>query len=82
MATVLTAPGLRRAVINPERTVYVNAPLLALCVQCVVKLYFLFENGNTLDEATVRYAQSLNVPVVTSVNTFHYSGTRSSWPSG
>lgn len=34
--------------------------------------YILFEHGNELDETTVKYAQSLGVPVVASVNKFHY----------
>jgi glycerophosphoryl diester phosphodiesterase len=38
----------------------------------VSKLYFLFEHGNTLSEADVKYAQSVAVPVVASVNTYHY----------
>ena len=34
--------------------------------------YFLFEHGNELNIETVRWAQSLNVPIVPSVNVFHY----------
>jgi hypothetical protein len=40
--------------------------------EAVSSLYFLFEHGNVLDESTVKYARSLNVPVVASVNTYHY----------
>jgi hypothetical protein len=35
-------------------------------------LYFLFEHGRDLDAETVRYAQKLAVPVVPSINIFHY----------
>ncbi len=38
----------------------------------VVRLYFLFEHGRDLDAETVRYAQDLGVPVVPSINIFHY----------
>jgi len=38
----------------------------------VKKRYFLFEHGRDLDEPTVRLAQGLGVPVVASVNVFHY----------
>ncbi len=38
----------------------------------VSALYFLFEHGNALDDATVKYAQSLRVPVVPTVNNYHY----------
>lgn len=34
--------------------------------------YFIFEHGKTLDEATVKYAASVNVPVVASINALHY----------
>ncbi len=34
--------------------------------------YFLFEHGNELDDATVQYAESLNVPVIPTVNDYHY----------
>jgi glycerophosphoryl diester phosphodiesterase len=40
--------------------------------EAVSSLYFLFEHGNVLDEPTVEYARSLDVPVVASVNTEHY----------
>ena len=40
--------------------------------EAVSSLYFLFEHGNVLDEPTVEYARSLDVPVVASVNTQHY----------
>jgi glycerophosphoryl diester phosphodiesterase len=40
--------------------------------ESVKDIYFLFEHGNKLDEETVANAKSLNVPVVASVNTFHY----------
>lgn len=38
----------------------------------VSSLYFLFEHGTVLDEETVHYARSVNVPVVASVNNLHY----------
>jgi glycerophosphoryl diester phosphodiesterase len=38
----------------------------------VQDLYYLFEHGNELDEATVSWSQELGVTVVPSVNTFHY----------
>jgi glycerophosphoryl diester phosphodiesterase len=38
----------------------------------VASLYFLFEHGNELDDASVKYAQSLHVPVVPTVNSYHY----------
>ena len=38
----------------------------------VARLYFLFEHGRDLDAETVRYAQALGVPVVPSINIFHY----------
>lgn len=38
----------------------------------VASLYFLFVQGNEMDGDTVKYAQSLNVPVVPTVNDFHY----------
>lgn len=38
----------------------------------VKNLYFLFEWGKTLTPEQVRFAQKHNVPVVPSVNTFHY----------
>ena len=38
----------------------------------VSSLYFLFEHGNVLDEETVRYASSVDVRVVASVNNLHY----------
>lgn len=56
----------------------VNRQLLKEAVEKVEKvsqLYFLFEHGNELDSETVEYAQSLNVPVVPSVNLFHYNNT-------
>jgi glycerophosphoryl diester phosphodiesterase len=34
--------------------------------------YFLFEHGTTLDNEAVKYAQSVKVPVVASVNDIHY----------
>jgi glycerophosphoryl diester phosphodiesterase len=40
--------------------------------EAVSSLYFLFDHGNTLDEASVDYARSVKVPVVASVNTYHY----------
>ena len=40
--------------------------------EAVSTLYFLFGHGNALSEADIRYAQSLDVPVVASVNTYHY----------
>jgi glycerophosphoryl diester phosphodiesterase len=46
----------------------------------VASLYFLFEHGNTLEEAAVKYAQSVNVPVVPTVNDFHYLLKRGSTP--
>jgi glycerophosphoryl diester phosphodiesterase len=39
----------------------------------VHRLYFLFEWGKTLTPGQVRFAQKHNVPVVPSVNTFHYA---------
>ncbi len=38
----------------------------------VSQLYFLFEHGNELEVETVQFAQSIGVPVVPSVNLFHY----------
>lgn len=38
----------------------------------VARLYFLFEHGRDLDAEAVEYAQSLDVPVVPSINIFHY----------
>lgn len=38
----------------------------------VGRRYFLFEHGSELSEATVRLAQGAGVPVVPSVNVFHY----------
>ncbi len=38
----------------------------------VAGLYFLFEHGRDLDAETVRYAQDLSVPLVPSINIFHY----------
>jgi hypothetical protein len=38
----------------------------------VRRLYFLFEHGRELDAETVRFAQDLGVPVVPSINIFHY----------
>jgi glycerophosphoryl diester phosphodiesterase len=38
----------------------------------VARLYFLFEWGRTLTADQVKFAQSHRVPVVPSVNTFHY----------
>jgi len=38
----------------------------------VSSLYFLFEHGTALDEETVNYGRSVNVPVVASVNNLHY----------
>ncbi|MCX5759374.1 MAG: glycerophosphodiester phosphodiesterase family protein [Candidatus Hydrogenedentes bacterium] len=35
-------------------------------------LYCLFAHGNELDDEAVRYAASVHVPVVASVNTYHY----------
>jgi hypothetical protein len=40
----------------------------------VGELYFLFEHGRDLDDKTVAWAQRLGVPVVPSVNIFHYAG--------
>lgn len=40
--------------------------------EAVDDLYFLFEHGNELDPETVAWAQELGVPVVPSVNVFHY----------
>ena len=40
----------------------------------VGRLYFLFEHGRVLDEATVGLARQAGVPVVPSVNVFHYLG--------
>jgi hypothetical protein len=39
------------------------------------RLYFLFEWGKTLTEDQVRFAQKHGVPVVPTVNTFHYADT-------
>jgi glycerophosphoryl diester phosphodiesterase len=39
----------------------------------VSKLYFLFEHGRDLDDETVAWAQHLGVPVVPSINIFHYA---------
>ena len=39
----------------------------------VARLYFLFEHGRDLDAQTVRYAQNVGVPVVPSINIFHYA---------
>jgi glycerophosphoryl diester phosphodiesterase len=39
----------------------------------VARLYFLFMHGRDLDTATVRRAQELGVPVVPSINIFHYA---------
>lgn len=41
--------------------------------ETVNSLYFLFEWGKTLTEDQVRFAQKYGVPVVPSVNAFHYS---------
>lgn len=41
----------------------------------VARLYFLFEHGRDLDRDTVEWAQSLGVPVVPSINIFHYDDT-------
>jgi glycerophosphoryl diester phosphodiesterase len=38
----------------------------------VSSLYFLFEHGTGMDDDAVKYAQSLKVPVVPTVNDFHY----------
>ena len=38
----------------------------------VKDLYFLFEHGNALDEATITWAQELGITIVPSINTFHY----------
>jgi len=38
----------------------------------VSSLYFLFAHGNELDDATVRSAQTQRVPVVPTVNSYHY----------
>ncbi len=40
----------------------------------VSRHYFLFEHGRILDQETVAWAQSLGVPVVPSINAFHYFG--------
>lgn len=40
----------------------------------VASKYFLFEHGNALDKETVELAQQHGVPVVPSVNIFHYLG--------
>ena len=39
----------------------------------VSKLYFLFVHGRDLDDNTVAWAQGLDVPVVPSINIFHYA---------
>jgi glycerophosphoryl diester phosphodiesterase len=46
----------------------------------VSALYFLFEHGNELDDVAVKYAQSVNVLVVPSVNDLHYLIKRTSTP--
>ena len=38
----------------------------------VKDLYFLFEHGNEVDEATITWAQELGITIVPSINTFHY----------
>ncbi len=38
----------------------------------VKDLYFLFEHGNVLDEATITWAQEQGITIVPSINTFHY----------
>ena len=38
----------------------------------VSSLYFLFEHGNELDDATLEQARSVHVPVVATVNDYHY----------
>lgn len=43
--------------------------------ESVAKLYFLFEHGRDLDRETVTLARRLGVPVVASVNIFHYEDT-------
>jgi hypothetical protein len=40
----------------------------------VEKLYFVFEWGN-MSEETVRWAQARGIPVVPSINAFHYRGS-------
>jgi glycerophosphoryl diester phosphodiesterase len=40
----------------------------------VSKLYFLFEHGTTLDAAGIDLARRAGVPVVVSINEFHYAG--------
>lgn len=42
----------------------------------VGRLYFLFEHGRVLDEPTVRLARQHGVPVVPSINVFHYLGRK------
>ena len=42
--------------------------------EAVDKLYFLFEHGNILDEKTVSFAKRVKVPVVASINIYHYKG--------
>jgi hypothetical protein len=37
------------------------------------KLYFLFEHGRDLDDETVAWAQHAGIPVVPSINIFHYA---------
>ena len=63
--------SLSRALVDIED----NAFTLKKAVEAkepVSSLYFLFEHGNVLDKPTVAFAQSLNVPVVPSVNAYHY----------
>jgi len=38
----------------------------------VARFYFLFEHANHLDEEIIRLADKVDVPVVVSINTFHY----------
>jgi len=43
--------------------------------ETVADKYFLFEHGNELDAATVELARKHRVPIVPSVNVFHYVGS-------
>lgn len=55
----------------------INAEALEQAVQRgenVAERYFLFTHGKGLDAAVVKRAQELGVPVVPSINTFHYFG--------
>lgn len=74
-STFFIGSGEQKAYFNGKGRIDMKRDGIEKAIQAgepVSSRYFIFEHGKTLDEATVKYAASVNVPVVASVNALHY----------